>query len=303
MIIVYCQSPIDKKQPDEIYQAEAEASKSIGFARRLIDFEALVIEGDIEKCLRAIPQSDVRTFGVYRGWMVSPSNYENLFTGLEAKGITLINNPNQYKHCHYLPEWLSEIGDHTPQSSVLAFESGEHLSLERLKDSLAIFGSNAVIVKDFVKSEKHHWEEACFIPDASDLDHASKICRRFLELRGIDLEGGLVLRKFVNFKRLGIHPQSGMPLTEEFRAFVLDGRLMAVMKYWDEVNYPVDETRFDSLLNLVASVPSNFFTVDFARLETGEWMIVELGDGQVAGLPDNMDPKEFYTALQQAKQE
>jgi hypothetical protein len=26
-------------------------------------------------------------------------------------------------------------------------------------------------------------------------------------------------------------------------------------------------------------------------------MIVELGDGQVAGLPDNVDPNDFYRAL------
>ncbi len=94
-----------------------------------------------------------------------------------------------------------------------------------------------------------------------------------------------------------------MPLTEEFRAFVLDGKIMAVMKYWDEVQYPVNEPNFESVLNMVASVPANFFTVDLARLESGEWMIVELGDGQVAGLPDNMNLKAFYDALQHSKQE
>lgn len=299
MIIVYCQSPLDKKQPDEMYRAEAEASASIGFARRLIDFEALANEENIEKCLRLIPHSAVKLFGVYRGWMMSPSKYEKLFNGLAAKGITLINNPEQYKHCHYLPEWISEIGDQTPRSSVLALDSAEQLSSELLKDCLASFGSNPIIVKDFVKSEKHHWEDACFIQNASDLEHAMKVCRRFLELRGTDLEGGLVFRKFMNFKKLGIHPKSKMPLTEEFRAFVLEGRLMSVMKYWDEVQYPAEAVSFNSLLNSVASVPSNFFTVDFARLETGEWMIIELGDGQVAGLPDNMDTTNFYKALRQ----
>lgn len=303
MIVVYCQSPIDRKQPDEMYQAEADASASIGFARRLIDFEALVSEDNIEKCLRSIPDSAVRLIGVYRGWMMSPSNYEKLFNGLAAKGITLINSPKEYKHCHYLPEWISDIGDNTPKSSVLALDSAEQLSSEKLRTSLAPFGSDSVIVKDFVKSEKHNWADACFIPDASDLHHAMKVCERFLQLRGSDLEGGLVIRKFMHFNKLGVHPKSGMPLTEEFRAFVLDGRLMAVMKYWDEVQYPVEEPAFEPLLNLVASVPSNFFTVDCARLENGEWMIVELGDGQVAGLPDNMNLRAFYDALQHSKQE
>jgi hypothetical protein len=235
--------------------------------------------------------------------MMSPSNYEKLFNGLAAKGITLINSPEEYKHCHYLPEWISEIGEQTPKSSVLSLDSAEQLSSEKLKDSLAIFGSDSVIVKDFVKSEKHHWADACFIPNASDLQHAMKVCQRFLQLRGADLEGGLVIRKFMHFNKLGVHPKSGMPLTEEYRAFIIDGRPMAVMRYWDEVQYPAGESIFAPVSNLVALVPSNFFTVDFARLESGEWMIVELGDGQVAGLADNMNLRAFYDALQHSKQE
>jgi hypothetical protein len=47
----------------------------------------------------------------------------------------------------------------------------------------------------------------------------------------------------------------------------------------------------------MADIPSRFFTVDVACLENGDWMIVELGDGQVAGLPDNSDLKQFYEAL------
>jgi hypothetical protein len=29
----------------------------------------------------------------------------------------------------------------------------------------------------------------------------------------------------------------------------------------------------------------------------GDWIIVELGDGQVAGLPDGADPVAFYRAI------
>jgi hypothetical protein len=37
--------------------------------------------------------------------------------------------------------------------------------------------------------------------------------------------------------------------------------------------------------------------MDVARRRDGEWIIVELGDGQVAGLPDSADPRAFYAAL------
>jgi hypothetical protein len=37
--------------------------------------------------------------------------------------------------------------------------------------------------------------------------------------------------------------------------------------------------------------------MDVARRTDGRWIVVELGDGQVAGLPDDADPGRFYGAL------
>jgi hypothetical protein len=42
-------------------------------------------------------------------------------------------------------------------------------------------------------------------------------------------------------------------------------------------------------------VNSHFFTMDIAKSQDKGWLIVELGDGQVAGLPDNADVKAFYS--------
>ena len=36
-----------------------------------------------------------------------------------------------------------------------------------------------------------------------------------------------------------------------------------------------------------------------AQRTDGEWLIVELGDGQVAGLPDEADVAEFYRRLKE----
>jgi hypothetical protein len=37
--------------------------------------------------------------------------------------------------------------------------------------------------------------------------------------------------------------------------------------------------------------------MDVAQRRSGDWLIVELGDAQVAGLPDHADVDEFYKAL------
>jgi hypothetical protein len=43
-------------------------------------------------------------------------------------------------------------------------------------------------------------------------------------------------------------------------------------------------------------IPSRFYTMDLAR-QRGKWRIVELGDGQVAGLPERTDAAAFYRAI------
>jgi hypothetical protein len=164
-------------------------------------------------------------------------------------------------------------------------------------EKLKIFGSQPVILKDFVKSEKHHWKEACFIPNSSDRDHVERIVSRFLELRGNDLEGGLVFRQFVNFKALTTHSKSGMPLTKEFRLFVLNGQIIHWFNYWEEGNYGDLVPPLEQFANLAKTAQSRFFTMDIAQAENDEWLVVELGDGQVAGLPENTSVESFYKSL------
>lgn len=107
MIVIFCQSPINPKQPDEMYQAEANAARSAGMEVRLIDFEALVCDGNVEKALRSIPKTAAFAApAVYRGWMMTPEQYLTFYRGLSGLGLPLINQPQEYKYCHYLPEWF-----------------------------------------------------------------------------------------------------------------------------------------------------------------------------------------------------
>lgn len=297
MFVIFCRSPLSRREPDEAYETEYAAAKAAGCAVCLIDYEALVNEGDATKAIKSVTSFDSSVEAVYRGWMMGPDSYAQLFEALLMSGVKLINNPIQFKHCHYLPEWLDGVGPFTPKTTVVSMNETSTVTREQISEAVTPFGKASIILKDFVKSEKHYWNEACFIPDASDIEHALKVSQRFLQLRGTNLEGGLIFRKFETFKKIGTHSKSKMPLTEEYRAFVLDGNIMSVMKYWDDADYPDLQPDLEAILNMVASVKSRFFTVDFARLESGNWMIVELGDGQVSGLPDNADVTHFYQRL------
>jgi hypothetical protein len=295
MQFIFCADPFDIRQPDFDYATEYEATKSLGYPPALIDFEALVNDQNPEQAVRKVPIQPTEQVGLYRGWMLNPIQYQQLFEALAKRGIRLLNDVTAYKHCHYLPESYSIIAPYTPKSIWLTL-NGE-LDMDIVMFLLHDFGDRPVILKDFVKSRKHEWHEACYIPQASDKTAVERVVCRFLQLQETGLNEGLVFREFVDFEPLATHSKSGMPLTQEFRLFFLDGELIYVSKYWDEGNYAETDPPMTQFCEVAQAVQSRFFTMDVAKRLNGDWMIVELGDGQVAGLPDSADVAEFYRSL------
>jgi hypothetical protein len=224
--------------------------------------------------------------------MLLPDQYGALHAALAARGDTLLNSPADYLHAHWLPESYAAIEPWTARS---AWIPANTLSMDRAVALAATFGPRPLVVKDYVKSRKHEWNEACFIPDGSNRAAVERIVGRFLALTGSELQGGLVLREFLDLEQVGAHTQSGMPLAREWRVFWLDGEPLMVAPYWPEVSG--EPPPVASFSEAAAHVRCRFFTMDLARRRDGVWIIVELGDGQVAGLPDGADPLAFYRML------
>ncbi len=239
MLVIFCADPLDPRQPDAMYAAEAAAAQAAGFGRALMGYEALVDDDDPARAVRGVTPRPDRTLALYRGWMLRPSHYERLYATLAARNVRLLNSPAAYRHAHYLPASYDVIAGHTPTTVWL--ETTADVSMDRVMDALRPFADRAVIVKDFVKSQKHHWAEACYIPSASDRQGVERVVRRFLQLQGPDLNEGLVFRLFVDLEPLAIHSRSGMPLAREHRVFYLDGRPLYAARYWDEGDYGGDE--------------------------------------------------------------
>jgi hypothetical protein len=81
---------------------------------------------------------------------------------------------------------------------------------------------------------------------------------------------------------------------------VLDGEIIQNTPYWEEGEYgstSADQLPLSDLREAARKVQSRFFTMDVARRVDGSWTIIELGDGQVAGLPARADALAFYQAL------
>ncbi len=290
-LLILCCSPGRPDRLDECWADEAAAASSAGLPSALIDHDA-VVAGKLAKAVQRIPLRDSPTPAIYRGWMLSVAQYAALHAALASRGVVLINTPAHYAHAHHLPGWFDALAGHTPNSCWLPhappFQRAEIASILR-------GWSGPAIIKDYVKSEKHAWLEACFIPDVADLDHVQRVVDRFAELRGADFAGGLVFREFVRLKPCGAHPQSGMPLSNEWRVFWRGKTPLILSPYWDTPGEAAPDPA--AFAHLTAEIDCEFFAMDLAQRDDGAWIVMEVGDGQVSGLPDRMAPSAFYLAL------
>ncbi|OWA36938.1 hypothetical protein B9G55_02345 [Saccharibacillus sp. O16] len=299
MKILFPASPLNDRQPDESYAEEYEAARQSGFAVGLIHLEELLLNQDADRAVRRLPVEENPVECLYRGWMLKPYEYEQLDNALRKRHLHLMNSPESYRHVHYLPESYRHISAYTPASVWLPIREITS-SFEEVYEAIRPFGEQPIIVKDYVKSRKHEWLDACYIPNAADREQVKRVVQNFLDRQGEELNEGLVFRQFVELEFLEHHERSGMPLSREIRVFVWEGRPMYVSTYWSAGR----DEEFDEVLGqfaqVMASIQSRFFTMDFAKAKNGPWIVLELGDGQTAGLPDDADAVEFYGNLYRA---
>ncbi len=251
---------------------------------------------------------------IYRGWMMKPDEYTAFYRTVLDRGYRLINSPEEYRYCHEFPQWYPDLDWYTPNSIVIPGPFSELTDWDEIeKKVIDELGLGPQIVKDYVKSAKHSWKEACYIPC---VDAISEIAQNFLKIQGDDLNGGLVFREYARLESIGEHAKSGIPLFNEQRGFFLGGNELSMFNYWgpEEVrnepkkcglNGPCSVHKSEriptsTIQGIVSFVKSNFFTADFAAMNSGidnDWTLIELGDGQVAGLPSHADKRAFYRKL------
>lgn len=295
LYILFCESALETNKVDEDFEDQFISAKENGFGTIMFNFEDLTSSDSSSVATKRIRANDKLVNVIYRGWMLTPKQYSILYHDLLSKNYQLINTVQQYQNCHYLPDSLKFIEEKTPKTVFEKFDSDN--SIDRLIEKSKIFGQKPIILKDYVKSEKHDWETACFIPDASNSDRFKKTIHKLIELRGKQLNEGIVAREFVDLNGLTIHSKSGMPLTEEYRLFFFNKKLVGIYDYWEEGEYKLSKPDTTEFEDIAKGVESNFFSMDIARQKNGELIIIELGDGQVAGLPDKTDRTEFYKQL------
>ncbi|GAA4998972.1 hypothetical protein GCM10025734_33140 [Kitasatospora paranensis] len=162
---------------------------------------------------------------------------------------------------------------------------------ELVSAAAALGGHGPAIVKDYVKSRKHEWHEACFVPDLADAGGLARVVSRFVELQGDFLTGGIVLRRYEEFVR------DAAGRAEEARVWWLDGEPVLVGPHPDAPG-PAPDPDLSAVRPLVRALGCRFVTTDLAlRADGSGWRVVEVGDGQVSDLPTGTDAAPLLSAL------
>ncbi|GAA1977011.1 ATP-grasp domain-containing protein [Kitasatospora viridis] len=291
--ILLPQDPLNPRRVDPHYSYEAQLVRGLGGETALVDHDAL-LAGDAAEAVRRVPAGTGPAW--YRGWMLPVQAYAGFVRALAERGCHLLTSAAAYRTAHELPGWYGTFEGATPDSVWLPADADRGALAEA---AARLGGRGPAIVKDYVKSRKHEWHEACYIPDLADLPALARVVGRFVELQGDYLAGGVVLRRFHRFA-----PAAG-PAGEpdaaargtEARVWWVDGEPVLTGPHPDTPEvFPAPDLTL--IRSLVRSLGCRFVTTDLALLADGSgWMVVEVGDGQVSDLPRGTEVSGLLSSL------
>lgn len=218
--------------------------------------------------------------------------YQYLEEGIKTLGSEMINTYHQHRYVADISNWYPDMEMVTPKTwfSLEDF-TWDH---KNLKPDLSF------VLKGETNSKKQQWNTHMF---AKTYDDVSRVHSNLMQDSLIGSQN-ICIRKFVKLRSVGTKI-NGLPVTEEYRVFVLDGKILTKAFYWSEyydVVAPEDQDPAnvpeDFLSGLVDAVGDSirFWVVDVARTEKGSWMVVELNDGCQSGL-SLCDPYVLYEGM------
>lgn len=287
--VLFPQNPLMRKLPEPLFEEEFDAARNLGFQCLLFDEEALS-SGDTEAALKRVPQG-ADTPLLYRGWIQTEEVYGQFHRGLLDRGYNLVTSPAQYAEVSFFPNYYPKIRDHSP--AAVWTDVPDAFAAWSLSRRL---GEGPFVVKDHVKSAKHLWHEACFVPKNAGREQFEHVAENLKREQGASFHRGFVVKQYVPLKRRGDSPRE-YPQCEEYRLFFWRQRLLVFAHYHRLSEQAPDWAPF---VEIAGRFDAPFFSMDVAQTEAGEWIIVDMGAGEVSALPPNLTPERFYAALAEA---
>lgn len=216
--------------------------------------------------------------------------FNELVLDIHNVGAQLLNNYSAHQYCASF-DYYYDIEE-------LTFKSWERLDM--VPRSLH---SQPFVVKGRTNSRKQEWTTKMF---AQDFRSASNIAAELM-CDGLIGQQGVIIRKYEPLETFETSV-SGLPFTNEWRTFFLGDSLLSYGYYWgsisDDTKVKMAQEDFEknglSIARECARLVSPkipFCAIDIAKTKSGQWMVVELNDGQQAGLNSTINPDSLYTNL------
>lgn len=217
---------------------------------------------------------------IYRGWMMTPEKYEKFYGELTKQNVELITTPESYAKMHVFPNIYEDIKVDTPIMQV--YRLHEQIPLEQVFSCM-----ERIMVKDYVKSVKGTDFPKFFTKEIGQ-DEFNQYMDLFYKYRGNLLTGGICIKEYIELKKYDGY-------SNEYRVFYINNEIASVSRNSGQPYYA--EKPPSNLIEKYKGLPSRFYTVDYAELQSGEWKVLETGDGSVSGLSDYQDAEAFFRAI------
>ncbi len=260
--------------------------------------------------------------------------YRELEADVQALGAQLINSYAQHRFAADIMQWYPVLGDQAEPYDDLEDDESTPGRMGLTPRTWSVWGdlpkAMSFVVKGATNSRKHEWNKRFFAPSRDDVP---RIADSLMD-DALLVEQGIVVREFVPLRTFAIGI-NGLPITNEWRVFCLDGQIVDAGYYWasepdyewsgvDEVDalaadcyltHPDGALRLRPTLEGQAPLPAaaracaeealrrigdriNFVVIDVAERASGGWIVIELNDGSMSGL-SCIPPTRFYSKLVQ----
>lgn len=209
--------------------------------------------------------------------------YNEVERDINKRNSKLINSLFEHEYISEM-EYVLDLEEYTPKT----YFDPNNLPLK----------DQAYILKGKVNSRKEQWKDKMF---AENKKEAIKIYLELMSDPNI-AEQGVVFREYKKLKKIS-DSVNGMPFSNEWRFFFYKNELVDYNYYWSQSDIvpkkeSLDEKAIDYAKEIASKVSEkvNFFVLDIAELDNGEWILIEVNDGQMSGLSE-IDPESFYKNL------
>lgn len=258
------------------------------------EFDMESFKGELDAALFFFPCVPQRT-------MVEPGDlvicrysalpfYQELEADLTNIGAKMINTYHQHRYIADMQNWYYDLEGLTPKTWFRASD-------------VPMSEPGSFVLKGETNSKKFLWNTHMFAETRQDV---GKVMVNLMN-DGLVGSQSIYVRQYVGLKKY-LDGEQGMPVTDEYRFFICDGEILSGAYYWSShledireecgVEPSVDDVPQEFLQEVIRRVgdSARFWVLDVGQTKDGEWIVIELNDGQMSGLSEN-DPRTIYKRL------